>query len=357
MLQILTQNLLAAINSEISSVEEINYRISEFLKLFTESTQSDQNEALEKLVSSLIAKESVKYNGALANIIGHLFERGYVPAAAPNRLIAYFERLLASSATISQRLAEKMANITDALNNDEDEPDEYEFFEEQFPLLAEQFPDEARDWQIFDEIWCCGIALFSVSREARHAARGLRPLALQNGEFHVGAHWFNVMFSVFDDEPFIAIERDRMVGVIGKMSGVVDNFQLHILLTDVFPSGWFNTANPREVIQNAKGFGEQCLGIGAKGVWNMYDWTAVQSDLNLPNGHGNTGCWIWGEGKPEDIPVFEGYRVIILGEPLYQRGWNAQRMFSNLPAELKVEQKLSRHEVLGWLKKMADTPK
>ena len=73
----------------------------------------------------------------------------------------------------------------------------------------------------------------------------------------------------------------------------------------------------------------------------MYDWSAVQQNLELSDHTyiGSSNTWIWGEGKPEDIPLFEGYRVILLGKMSYERSWRAQRMFDNLKAELKIEKK------------------
>jgi hypothetical protein len=60
-----------------------------------------------------------------------------------------------------------------------------------------------------------------------------------------------------------------------------------------------------------------------------------------------------GEGSPADIPVFEGYRVVLLGPPSYERTWQSQRMFANLPANLEITGRLSPEQVHAWLQRMA----
>ena len=91
------------------------------------------------------------------------------------------------------------------------------------------------------------------------------------------------------------------------------------------------------------------------GVWNLYTWKALTPDLRLPdaNEFDGGGAWIWNEGTPEDIPVFESRRVILLGPASYPRFWNSQRMFDKLPAKLECERQLNKDEATDWLKRMA----
>lgn len=358
MLQNLTQHFLTTINNDNSTIEEVNNAAKEFLDSFQVAPEPNQALAMQELCASLELNNS-KYTGVLANFIGYLFETGFNPDAVFAQMIKYFENLLFIAVKVTESFEPKMETAL-ANETEEDETDIYELFDEHFREFARQNPEAAAAWEKFEETWCCGIALFSVSKTARREARYLRQMVQRASEFGHGTHWFNVMLSVFDDEPFIAIELEKQIGVKGKMSGVVENFQLHTLLMDAFPQGWFSSGNlAPEIIQNAKGFGEQCLDIGVIGRWNMYDWTLVNPGVNLSDCSDGkfSKHWIWGEGKPEDIPLFEGYRVILLGKPSYERNWGAQRMFSHLKAELKVDQKLSKSEVNELLHRMAATPK
>jgi len=88
-------------------------------------------------------------------------------------------------------------------------------------------------------------------------------------------------------------------------------------------------------------------------VWNLYTWQAVKPDLTLPSGQTATEHWIWNEGKPADIPLFEARRVILLGPAAYIRTWSAQRTFAAMQPELRIEAILTRDEIQGWLERMA----
>lgn len=138
------------------------------------------------------------------------------------------------------------------------------------------------------------------------------------------------------------------------MTGIVDNFQLHTLLIDVFPlEGLFPRRRiAKQIVDVANGHGPQQARDTIIGTWNLYNWTAVQANLKLP-APDSSPHWIWGEGRPEDIPVFEGHRVVFLGPPSYTRSWRLQRTFLRLSAEIQRSRTLNKCEVTAWLQRMA----
>jgi hypothetical protein len=60
------------------------------------------------------------------------------------------------------------------------------------------------------------------------------------------------------------------------------------------------------------------------------------------------GTRIWNEGLPDDIPVVEGRRLLVLDEPMYQRGWNADRFFPLLPGTAELTRVLTADETRAW---------
>jgi hypothetical protein len=98
--------------------------------------------------------------------------------------------------------------------------------------------------------------------------------------------------------------------------------------------------------------GAQQSGELVAGVWNLYNWPAINSDCSLATGQADTKHWIWNEGTPADIAVFEGRRVILLGPAAYSRTWPAQRTFAAMKPDLRLESVLTPSEVQGWLEKM-----
>ena len=138
------------------------------------------------------------------------------------------------------------------------------------------------------------------------------------------------------------------------MSGVVDNFQLHMLLMDEFPSpggilGRRRRRISRSAAAVARGEGPQQTDEDVVGAWNPYAYAAYSGgSLPDPEDVESRDLWIWNEGVPADIPVFRDRRVVLLGPPSYERHWTAQRTFDPLPATLDARA-LSRDEVQEWL--------
>src|SRR2546423_1566882 len=83
--------------------------------------------------------------------------------------------------------------------------------------------------------------------------------------------------AVLDNESIVAIEPATMLGVLGRISGVVDNFQLNVLLMDGFPkSGFFARRRvPQRVADVARGVGPQQTNEMVTSVWNLYTWQAI----------------------------------------------------------------------------------
>ena len=164
---------------------------------------------------------------------------------------------------------------------------------------------------------------------------------------HEGAHWLAVMASVLDREPLLVLEPEHRRGFVGWMSGVVDNFQLHTLLLERLPPvGDERPPIDPEVAAVARGEGPQKLDRAVEGGWNLYAWTAVARTGVLPDPDTEPdGTWIWGEGRPEEIPLFEARRALLLGPASYVRTWNADRTFPDLAASIEVERELAPEEI------------
>jgi hypothetical protein len=74
----------------------------------------------------------------------------------------------------------------------------------------------------------------------------------------------------------------------------------------------------------------------------------VVGQFNLVDIHGK---WLWNEGRPADIPVTDGERVVVIDPPPYQRSWNAARAYPLMKPTMRVDRQLSTEEAHGWLAK------
>jgi hypothetical protein len=196
--------------------------------------------------------------------------------------------------------------------------------------------------------WAEIVALCCVDPEARAALRDLRdPVAALGEEGIEGADWIALVLGVLHEEPFVAIDVAARTGITGRMSGIVDNFQLHTLLMDAFPETQVSEA----AVRVARGEGEQQIAENVTGAWNLWIAAALSDRGELPPKEAIQefmDLLIWNEGTPADIPPLDGHRVILLGEPSYERFWDASRAFPHLPATLDARP-LSEDEVTKWL--------
>ncbi|MGW0923079.1 hypothetical protein ACWD3J_29205 [Streptomyces sp. NPDC002755] len=143
--------------------------------------------------------------------------------------------------------------------------------------------------------------------------------------------------AVLDDEPLVVLHRPTGTGFEIRIGGVGDNFQLHTLLAHVLIGGGHvpGTTPSAESVrlatdpEPAQGR-TQAIATGA-------------FELLAPDGER-----IWNEGLPDDIPVVEGRRLLVLDEPTYQRSWNADRFFPHLPGTAELTRVLTADETRTW---------
>lgn len=344
------QNLVALARDGSSSEQDLRGAAQAFLDAVAEASPREANAALEALAQH-ISLDDLSRGAFLALVCGAMVEDGCDPSAMTEPLIGRLQYLLASAAELADACRARMPHREDSAEDDEE--DAFDTVRQQ---VAGDMPLENDAWEALTQFWRPAIAVFSVSAPARAAARDLRGLAAKIAEYHEGGHWLRLMLSVLDDEPILALEPQSGAGLLGRISGVVDNFQLNVLLMDGFPRAGAPSRRrvSKRVAEVARGIGPQQMDDTVTGAWNLYTWQALEADLKLPDPSDQTAsdCWIWNEGVPEDIPVFEGRRVILLGPSSYARTWRSQRMFDKLPARLDIESELSRRDVNDWLHRM-----
>ena len=290
--------------------------------------------------------------GVASRVVGAMIEAGHDPQPARMAMLGALQQTLPVCASLADEAREEIGDPPDDL--DEDDVDDW-FAERGAQMLNEaaaRRPSAATAWQRLHEVWPGAIAMFSVDPAARAEAQELAPLAERIEDVHEAAGWLRAMLTVLHDEPYVAIEPATRTGVAGRMSGIVENFQLTTLLLDEFPRDEPRVS--KAAVAVARGEGPQRIDETVTGVWNLFTYEALQPGGELPDpsdlAHRDT--WIWNEGMPADIPVVDGHRVILLGPAPYARTWQAQRMFLKLPARLTADL-LDEPALDGWLEQIA----
>ncbi len=217
-------------------------------------------------------------------------------------------------------------------------------------------------------LWCMPtVAALSRDKRLRLWAKGHAEVpanlaVLWNLTPHVD--WLQRLLLCPDDEPFLVLHPATSRGYLLEVSGVADNFQLHTLLADslippaprLLGNGPLRSGLPGQkpspaVAEVAWGVGPRSIDEGSTGVWDLHAWTALAPDGTLPS-RVDPEHWVWGEGRPADIPRFEGQRVVLLGPPSYRRDWRTARGFAALGVSITLKAELTPDEVSRWLTRM-----
>jgi hypothetical protein len=199
--------------------------------------------------------------------------------------------------------------------------------------------------QMVNALYPSVMAMFGASPQLRAAHPEVAELAAA-----VDSHCLSALFSTLANEPFLILEPSTRRGMLATVSGVDINFSLNMLILHTFPDGEGKrksrlTKRAATVLEGP----DQCANEMVFGIWNLYNWQALRPDATLPEAQTDHKHWIWNEGTPSDIALFEGRRVVLLGPASYQRSWPAQRTFASMKPELNVERILSPEEVDQWI--------
>jgi hypothetical protein len=299
-----------------------------------------------RIVSEAVATARPSRATLAAILAGGMIEDGENPRAVIEPLVTLLRKVTADAKRMHDACAANTAG----------DKDPGEQFDANLKRFTPTMVPEAEAWDVLGRIYLPVVTVFSVAPEARVEARDLvrdlAPMARENE----GAHWIVKVIGVLHNEPFVALEPATNLGIVGRMSGISENFQLNVLLMDVFPQkgGWFSRPKRRvseSAARIARGEGPQQSEETVTGFWNLYTYRALRPDGSLPDAgdFNERDKWIWNEGTPVGIPALDGHRVIVLGPASYQRGWGAQRDFAVLKAELAIDEQLSPVAVQEWL--------
>jgi hypothetical protein len=194
--------------------------------------------------------------------------------------------------------------------------------------------------------WIPSLLLPLQQKRGRRALPGRERLTAATAAVveHVeGAHWLLGLLLVLDDEQLLVVHRATGRAYDVTISGVGDNFQLHTLLAATLigdPARGLIPGTPpapQHVAAATDGEDLQPAG-GIRGHFNLVD---------------ADGAWIWNEGRPIDIPQFNGRRVVVIDPPPYMRTWDTGRLYPLMSPEIRLDRILPDAEAADWTAKVA----
>ncbi len=344
------RELLDVLGSNTPNDGRADRLIEEFGGSIGGASPAASREAIATLASGLGSLDP-EPAGVAARIVGAMIEAGHDPQPARAAMVGALQTTIPVCAKLVDEATEVVGEPPEQLDEDEAEAWIGEAVAGAVNEAAARRPAAADAWQRLHEIWPGAIALLSVDPDARAEAAELVPACERIQEMHEAAGWVRAMLDVLDDEPYVAIDPATATGIVGRMSGIVENFQLNVLLMDEFPRDEPRVS--KAAVEVARGDGPQQIDEQVTGVWNLFTYEALTAAGELPDAsdlsYGHT--WIWHEGMPAHIPQLDGHRVILLAPAQSPRTWPAQRMFLKLKARMTAEL-LDEEAVAGWLEKI-----
>ncbi|MFC9326043.1 hypothetical protein [Kitasatospora sp. NPDC057015] len=166
-------------------------------------------------------------------------------------------------------------------------------------------------------------------------------LADRYAEVHHELKCLTYAAATLDEEPLLVLDRPSGTGYLMRMSGVVDNFQLHTLLAHVLIAG--------------RHLGGEAPDRAAVDACRSADVPPEQRPVTVGSFNlvAGDGSWIWNEGTPGDIPVLDGVRTLVLDPPSYRRSWPAGRFIPGISGDLTMVRVLTGQESAAALAKVS----
>jgi len=345
-------DLMAAVRDLADSLEQQPFDISaqKIQPIFEEgigATLNECNEALLHLAHLIRDTENDMMAAYIAIASGALVERGADPHLTADVILDRLEITAEGAGDFYEACVQAGAFVEDAETDDI------------LKTTAVEMPLKAFQWAVLERVYVAPIALLSRSKTLRQQAQTrhrLIEIIASMSRDNVGAEWLNKMFAVLDDEELVVLHPEQGRGYRLRIEGIASNFDLHTLLAAALigdtAEGWLEGKAPDpDVVEALQGEASDSA-MHTSGSFNLVNYTGLQADGTVSTDLDSRIHWIWNEGVPADITLFEGLRVILLTPPPYERSWNVGRAFGGMVGRLYVEQVLSAQEVLTWLARL-----
>lgn len=353
--QVQVQRILSLANDSTASVQDAQEVFQALFPLATEAVAPDE---FQKMLSPALLGSNLPVAGFVGVACGALVENGSDARINVQVILDRLQAALSGSVAFVQACVDRQEAEDAPSQNDEDEESSaVELYGEEtaklHPAWASAF--EALHW------WgLCGKTFMCAVPEERAAFRDrpnvLAQVALLQNEQQEWGHWLRLLLLAPYREKFLVLHPETQRGYWVEITGVADNFQLHTLLADALIGdvelGWLPGKRPSQAeVEQALIQTEFRDDVVSTGAFNLVNWMGYKSDGSP------SGAWIWNEGIPADIALFEGIRVIVLEKPPYSRTWLAQPPFDLLKPELIVLEHLSPVQVQDWLNRFSQALK
>lgn len=346
------KNLLENIVEE-TQPKKLTESIELCLDFLKEGT-SDDIEDIKNVVFQLTQSDSAAQTSKAFSVYSNLLERVHTTEADVRRAIELYTANLDQAIPFFNLLEEEVKKA--------EEGDEYysvdidEIYKQLISDRELVSEETAKSAVLIDSLAQNLVNILSADPHyIKLAKASLQEKVKQIRDYNQGAFLLEKLFNVVYDDPIVVIDVDNHIGIEGKMGGVSDNYQLHLLLMGLPELNPIPAIN-EDALSIAKGEGIHISNLVVEYKWNMYRYEVTDQEAwdEIKIGPAKTielkDFWLEGDTMPQEISVHNGKRVLLLGRSPMKRNSRLQRTFKNMKASIKVEKVLTKEEIDQWLK-------
>jgi hypothetical protein len=328
---------------EARDVEQLEQATQRLIGTVRKATPEQIQPAVVRL-ASFIDRLAYGPGGRLAQVVGSMADMGTDPLPVLPILVERACAAMEDAARFKETYQELFGEEPPSTGDERAIPHTVE----RFTTAAANRGIEEDAADLLMQAWfegdnCVQPVLFLCQRADVRAALPQRERllnAVHNTREDLGtAGWLYGLLLVLDDVVLTVVDRKTKRGYRVTIGGIADNFQLHTLLAARLigreKEGWLPGKPPTPaMVAAADGTGEPEPPGSILGQFNLVD-------VN--------GTWLWNEGRPADIPVTDGERVVVIDPPAYARSWNLGRAYPLMKPTLRVDRQLTKEETHAWL--------
>jgi len=328
----------------------------------------DQDRILHAFVAGMHVNLSSWEFGCIANTCGMIVEWGGTPGIA-------IEPILDRITSLIERVPDFLEAMQTHLGIDHPN----RISEDDWPKIGADHPEHAwviGEWYALRFIGCAAMALLSRDVEARKRARQ-RIALIQRAEAarsdNPYAYYLAETLGMIDDERLLILDTTRRLGFRVHLTAIRNNFHLFTLLQDALlahptAKDWPGPRTRPLVIALARSermvpdispneWAADPQGENDTAIWTYHTCFGLKPDgtlMTMREG-GPIPHWVWGEGKPTEIPEIEGERVVLIGPLEVPRSWSLgffAPLHPALRSEVRVTAVLDGAEYDDWMQRL-----
>lgn len=337
------RDLVAAATSQ-AEAQELKRAVEKTLDAFEQSPAAARNAAVRSIAKALPLVEG-RNAQVLCLALGALVEGGAPPElvwpAVGADLHAVLDRATAFATAAVKQAKDRHVDTAIEIAG---------------PTVARKAPEEANAWNALPSRCLTAVACLIRSKKVRAIVRG--DVALQEAAWPLSDAVAAVgdllqALRIVDDETLVVLAPELKRGWHIAIDSIASNSELYILLADALvgdpKKGRLSGKRPDRRAVNAIHSGNNPPASAASVVapFRLLEWIAADH-------WGEDDHVIQMEGLPEDIPKWNGMRLVLLQTAPYERPIPAVPSFESLRPEVQIVSELSAAEVARAMAKVTD---